>query len=299
MYVITGATGHTGNVAAKELLAKGLEVRAIGRSEDRLQALKTAGAEPWVCDMTNAVKLTEAFRGAKAVYVMIPPDMTSNDFRADQDRVTEAVRSALEAAGVEYAVTLSSIGADKEKGTGPVASLHYLEERLNSLAGLNVVHLRTGYFMENTLAQIGIIRQLESMAGPLEPNLKLAMIATRDIGKVVAEEMAGLKFKGHQTRELQGQRDLTMTEMASIVGKAIHKPDLGYVRLQDDQVRAAMTGMGMSLHVANLILEASAALKSGHMRALEPRSARNTTPTRYETFVGEEFVPAMTAGAVH
>ena len=106
MYVITGATGHTGNVAAKELLAKGLEVRAIGRSEDRLQALKTAGAEPWVCDMTNAVKLTEAFRGAKAVYVMIPPDMTSNDFRAHQDRVTEAVRSALEAAGVKYAVAL-------------------------------------------------------------------------------------------------------------------------------------------------------------------------------------------------
>ena len=117
--------------------------------------------------MTNAVKLTEAFRGAKAVYVMIPPDMTSNDFRADQDRVTEAVRSALEAAGVEYAVTLGSIGADKEKGTGPVASLHYLEERLNSLAGLNVVHLRTGYFMENTLAQIGIIRQLESMGARL------------------------------------------------------------------------------------------------------------------------------------
>src|SRR5260370_33233250 len=189
MYVITGGTGHTGNVAAKELLAKGLEVRAIGRSEGRLQALKTAGAEPWGCDMTNAVKLTAAFRRAKEVYVMIPPDMTRNDFRAHQDRVTEAVRCALEAAGVKYAVTLSSIGADKEKGTGPVASLHYLEERLNSLAGLNIVHLRTGYFMENTLAQIGIIRQLESMAGPLEPNLKLAMIGTPDIGKVAAEEM--------------------------------------------------------------------------------------------------------------
>ena len=63
-----------------------------------------------------------------------------------------------------------------------------------------------------------------------------------------------------------------MTEVASIFGEAIHKPDLGYVRLRDDQLRAAMTGMGMSLHVVNLLLEASAALKSGHMRALEPRS---------------------------
>jgi hypothetical protein len=27
------------------------------------------------------------------------------------------------------------------------------------------------------------------------------------------------------------------------------------------------------------------------MRALEPRSERNTTPTSYETFAKEEFVP--------
>jgi hypothetical protein len=28
------------------------------------------------------------------------------------------------------------------------------------------------------------------------------------------------------------------------------------------------------------------------MRALEPRTSRNTTPTTYETFVAEVFVPA-------
>jgi nucleoside-diphosphate-sugar epimerase len=33
------------------------------------------------------------------------------------------------------------------------------------------------------------------------------------------------------------------------------------------------------------------ALNSGHMRALEPQSDRNTTPTSFETFVTEEFVP--------
>jgi len=297
MYVITGATGHTGAVAAKELLAMGLKVRAIGRSEERLKALKTAGAEPYVCDTTDAAKLTQAFRGAEAVYVVIPPDMKSNDFRAHQDRVTAAVRSAIEAAGVKYAVALSSIGADKPKGTGPVVGLHELEEALNSVAGLNVLHLRAGYFMENTLAQIGIIQQAGMMAGPLEPDLKLNMIATHDIGKAAAEELAGLKFKGHQTRELLGQRDLPMSEVASIVGKAIHKPDLGYVHAPDEQVRTGMTGMGISLNVANLLLEMSASMNKGYMRALEPRSARNTTPTRYETFVAEVFVPAMTTGA--
>jgi len=36
----------------------------------------------------------------------------------------------------------------------------------------------------------------------------------------------------------------------------------------------------------------TAALNSGYMRALEPRTRENTTPTSYETFVSETFVPA-------
>jgi hypothetical protein len=56
-------------------------------------------------------------------------------------------------------------------------------------------------------------------------------------------------------------------------------------------VRAALIQLGMSSNMADLILEMSAALNSGYMRALEPRSAQNTTPTSYETFVKEEFVP--------
>ena len=49
--------------------------------------------------------------------------------------------------------------------------------------------------------------------------------------------------------------------------------------------------MGMSLNLANLLLEMCDALNSGQMRALEPRSPRNTTPTSYEEFVVKEFVP--------
>ena len=49
--------------------------------------------------------------------------------------------------------------------------------------------------------------------------------------------------------------------------------------------------MGISDDVTGLFLEMSAALNSGYMRALEPRTARNTTPTTYEKFVAEQFVP--------
>jgi uncharacterized protein YbjT (DUF2867 family) len=146
--------------------------------------------------------------------------------------------------------------------------------------------------MENTLPQAGAIRMLGSTIGPLSANLKVPMIATRDIGAAVADALVGLGFRGKQTQDLQGQRDLDYVEATTIIGRAVGKPDLGYIQAPDNQVRAAMVQMGMSENVAGLILEMAAALNTGHMRALEPRTASNTTPTKFETFVADSFAPA-------
>lgn len=291
MFAITGATGHTGNVAAKTLLARGHKVRVIGRSADRLKPLAEAGAEPFVADITDTERLTEAFRGVEGIYAMVPPNPTGNDFRAFQERVSDAIASAVTNSKVMFVVSLSSMGADKSSGTGPVVGLHNLEERLNRIPDTNVLHLRAGYFMENTLAQIGAVKAMGKAVGPLRPDLKLPMIATRDIGAVAAERLLQLNFNGKQTRELLGQRDLNMTEAASIIGKAIGKPGLEYVRLPDDQMRPALVEVGMSQNFADLILQMAQALNAGHMRALEPRSPENTTPTSYEQFVTENFLP--------
>jgi len=292
MYVVLGASGNTGHVVAKNLLARGQKVRVVGRNAAHLQPLAAEGAEIFIGDVLDATTLTKAFHQADAAYVMIPPNPTSNDVRAYQDRVSDAIVAAVRNAGVRNVVSLSSFGADKPSGTGPVAGLHDLEQKLNQIDGTNVLHLRAGYFMENTLPQVGAIRMLGSMVGPVSPNLKLPMIATRDIGAAAADALLRLAFQGKQTQELQGQRDLDYTEAATIIGKAIGKPDLGYIQAPDNQVRAAMVQMGMSENFASLILEMAAALNTGHMRALEPRSAVNTTPTKFEPFVVESFVPA-------
>src|ERR1035437_7803612 len=153
MYLVTGTTGNTGSVVANRLLAAGKRVRGIGRSIDRLQQLSQQGGAPFVTDLTDTEKLTAAFSGAEAVYVMIPPDPSASDYRAHQYAVIDSISAALERSEVTHVVTLSSIGADKTDGTGPVVGLHRMEERLNRIAGLAVLHLRAGYFMENTLAQ--------------------------------------------------------------------------------------------------------------------------------------------------
>jgi uncharacterized protein YbjT (DUF2867 family) len=292
MYVVLGASGNTGHVVAKNLLARGQKVRVVGRNAARLQPLAAEGAEIFIGDVTDGQSLTRAFKGTESAYVMIPPNPTSNDFRAFQDRASEAIATSVRSSGVKNIVSLSSIGADKASGTGPVVGLYNLEQKLNRIDGANVLHLRAGYFMENTLPQVGAIRMTGSAAGPLRPDLKVAMIATRDIGAAAAEALLRLAFRGQQTQELLGPRDLDYTEVAAVIGNGIGKPGLGYIQLPDDQMKAAMVQMGMSENFVGLILEMAGALNAGHMRALEPRSARNTTPTSYETFVAEELVPA-------
>jgi lysine/ornithine N-monooxygenase len=94
---------------------------------------------------------------------------------------------------------------------------------------------------------------------------------------------------------LQGERDLTMPEATSVIGKAIGKPDLQYRQITYDQFRGFLLQMGSSQRTADLFVEMAEAQNSGYVRMLEPRSDRNTTPTSYEQFVREEFVPAYQA----
>jgi uncharacterized protein YbjT (DUF2867 family) len=292
MYVVLGASGHTGRAVADNLLDRGHKVRVVGRNAERLQDHTARGAEVSIADATDGPALTKAFKGADAAYVLVPPDSTSSNYRAFQDRVSDAIAAAVENAGVKKVVALSSFGADKASGTGPVVGLYNLEQKLNQIDGANILYLRAGYFMENIFPQVGVIRMLGSMAGPVRPDLKLPMIATRDIGDAAAEALVRGDFRGKQTRELQGQRDIDYIEAASVIGQTIGKPSLGYIQAPDDQLRAAMVQMGMSANMADLILEMAGALNSGHMKTLEPRAAANTTPTSFETFVTEEFAPA-------
>jgi uncharacterized protein YbjT (DUF2867 family) len=293
MYVILGATGNTGSVAARRLLDRGKKVRVVGRDSKKLAPFASRGADAFPADVLDTEALSRAFAGAEGVYVLIPPDMSSPDFRAYQDRVTESVAKALEKVGVAHAVTLSSFGADKPDKTGPVVGLHKMEKRLAQIKGLNALHLRAAYFMENTLAQIGIIKSLGMMAGPVRGDVLVPMIATRDIGAVAAEALLRLDLKGQKTQELLGPRDMTYAEAAKTIGFAIGKPDLAYAQLPDEQVIQAMTGMGISRNLAQLLCEMSAAINSGYMKPLEPRSETNTTPTSFETFVEEVFLPAF------
>jgi uncharacterized protein YbjT (DUF2867 family) len=288
VYVILGASGNTGSIIANFLLSKGKKARVVGRDVERLQRFVRKGAEAFTGDMNDAALLTKAFSGARAAYLLLPP-ITS---REDQERESDALAKAVTESGLRYAVHLSSYGAHVPKGTGPVAGLHSSEQKLNAITDLNVLHLRAAYFMENNLAAISMIQEMGTFGHALLPDLKLPMIATRDVGDYAAQRLLDLDFSGKQTRELLGERDLSMTEATAAIARGIGKPDLRYEHFPDDLVRQALTQMGFSPKKAAVYIEMFEAINAGLLAAQEPRSRENTTPTSFEKFVQDVFAPA-------
>src|SRR6202040_3857924 len=184
-HVILGASGNTGSIVANSLLSEGKKVRVMGRDAGRLQRFVGKGAEAFTADMSDTAALIEAFSGARAAYLMLPPAKS----REDQERDSDAIAKAVAESGLRYAVNLSSYGAQVPEGTGPVAGLHSLEQKLNAVGGLNVLHLRAAYYMENNLAAISAIQGMGIFGHALSPDLKLPMIATRDVGDYAAQRL--------------------------------------------------------------------------------------------------------------
>src|SRR5580658_8679192 len=288
MYVILGASGNTGSIIAGTLLSKGKKVRVVGRDAKRLQRFVGQGAEAFTGDMSDAAALTKAFSGARAAYLLLPP-ITS---REDQERESDAIAQAVTESGLPYAVYLSSYGAHVPEGTGPVTGLHSAEQKLNAISALNVLHLRAAYFMENNLAAISMIQEMGILGHALLPDLKLPIIATRDVGNYAAQRLLDLDFSGKQTRELLGERDLSMAEATTIIARGIGKPDLRYVQFPYDQLQQVLEQMGMAPKKAAVYIEMFKAINAGVLAARERRSRENTTPTSFENFVRDVFAPA-------
>jgi uncharacterized protein YbjT (DUF2867 family) len=282
MYVITGATGNIGKVIANNLLNKGEKVRVVGRSAEGLQPFADQGAEAAVGSLDDIDFLTNAYRGATAVYHMTPPNYTSDDFRAYQNKLGKVAKEAITASGVSHVLNLSSVGAHLGDGVGPVSGLYDVEELLDQ-TDANIMHLRPGYFMENFYQSIPTIKSQNMIALPLREDLAIAMIATKDIGNVATELLLAHDWQGINTKELLGPKDYSGPEAAGILGKAINK-QINYVCVSTEQAKEAMMASGLSEDMADLLAEMYESLNLEVMVPSEMRTPENSTPTTLEEF---------------
>ena len=282
MIAITGASGNIGSKITADLLAKGQKVRCIARTAENLKNLSAKGAEITAISLDDTAALTRAFTGVEAAFTMIPSDYQAPDFIGFQNTIGESIAEAVETSGVKYIVNLSSQGAHLPDKTGPIKGLHHQEERLNKLKGVNILHLRPTYFMENLLETIDMIKQMDIMGSALRGDMEMPMIATRDIAGFAAERLLKRDFSGTSAKDLLGQRDLLLNEAAEIIGKKIDKPNLKYVQFSYQDTEKALVDMGFSPDVAGLFIEMSKAINEKLVNV--PRTPENTTKTTFEEF---------------
>ncbi|WP_242443029.1 NAD(P)H-binding protein [Pseudomonas sp. LFM046] len=287
MITVMGATGHTGKRIVEELLNTGERVRALGRSAERLEALEKAGAEVRVGEPHDAAYLTEAFRGADAVYTLLPYDPSVADYMAQQAAVGEAIVRAVRASGVRRVVAISSVGADLASGNGPIASMHEQESRLRALPGVDLLILRAGAFFENLLPAFWMIEQHGLVADGVGADVPVPMIASKDIADAAIAALLSRDWHGVQVRELLGQRDLSYGEATRILGERLGRPDLPYVQLPYDEMAGMLVDAGFSANLAGLYAELAEGINDRRVKSLEGRNDGNTTATSFEAFVAE------------
>jgi len=284
MYTILGATGNVGSKIVDILINKGEKVRAVARSVERLAHLEARGAEVHVGDLRDSAFLTRVLRGSKAIFTLIPPHYAAADFAAYQDEIGESITKAIHDAGVTHVVNLSSVGAERSDKTGPIAGLHRQEQRLNAVPILNVLHLRPAYFMENTLMNVPLVKTKGIMGSALRGDLRMPVIATKDIAKEAAERLLKRDFSGTSVKYLLGERNVSMEEISKIFGKRIGLPGLTYVQFSYKDAEKGMIAAGLSPDVARLFVEMSMAFNNGLVGADLVRTKENSTKTSIEDF---------------
>jgi uncharacterized protein YbjT (DUF2867 family) len=292
MFTILGATGNVGSKIVDILVKKGNKVRMVAPNADQLRPFVSKNAQAFAGDALNTEFLTRAFEGSDAVFTMIPTNLHTSNYVGYATKMGDSIASALKAAKVKYVVNLSSVGADLAEGTGPIVGLHYLEECLNQVEGLNVVHLRTGPFMEHLLANIDTIKSTGVCSSAYRGDLKFPLTATRDVAAFAADRLVNCDFSGSSVRYLLGQRDISMTECTGSIGRKINKPNLIYTMFSHDESEKWLRSIGMSSDLSRLYTELYKACNNGRIYGAVTRAPENTTPTSFEQFCDEVFVPA-------
>ncbi|MEU4834501.1 NAD(P)H-binding protein [Streptosporangium sp. NPDC023615] len=223
MYAITGVTGHVGGAAARDLLARGERVRAVVRDAARGADWTTAGAEVLVADFGDGAALAEAFRGCRGAFVMLPTDPAAADADACHRGLADSIAGAVRDSGVPHVVMLSSIGAELAEGTGPVRWLHHMENRLRETGAL-LTAIRSSHFQEKVETVLDAARGagVYPVFGA-SADVPVPMVATRDIGGVVAESLTAPPTAG-ETVDLDGplysERQVA-EELAAVLGRPL------------------------------------------------------------------------------
>ncbi len=264
MYVVFGATGHTGNFVANALLDRKKSVRAVVRGTENIEALRAKGAEVISVDVEDASAVAKALEGAEGAYVLLPPTPKSDDFIARGKRIAENFAKAFTQKKTPHVVFLTAVGANLPSGTGPIVTLHNAEEIFQRVTTTTFTFVRCAYFMENILDNAQAMKAdgvLPAFGGG--ETYPFPMVSARDIGDVAAGALLE-PAKTNSWIELSGPKDYSLADAASeattILGRRVKATPIPL-----EAFVPTLLKFGFSENVANLYREMQEAFGSGRV----------------------------------
>jgi NAD(P)H dehydrogenase (quinone) len=266
MIAVVGATGNTGRAVVKELVGLGRNPICIVRNLDKTREVLGAEAKAEVAELTDRAALEKALQGVTSVFVVTGHNPQMAD---QQNNVLDAALKA----GVKYLVRVSGgravVGANAESVVG--RGHHAIEERLRG-SGIGWVILRPGLFMQNTFAQVALIKNESKMVLPTPKDLPIAFIDVRDTGALGARILIDPAPHVGKTYEFTGART-SYGEFADVFSQVLGKP-ITCVEATIEQTEQALRARGMpDWLVAHLLSIARITAKGGF-------SSENTEPIR-------------------
>ncbi|HZL12309.1 MAG TPA: NAD(P)H-binding protein [Prolixibacteraceae bacterium] len=264
-YVVLGSLGHISKPLAEKLIAAGHSVTVVSSNPEKAEQIILMGAKAAIGSVEDVRFLTHTFVGANAVYTMVPPNFAAANWKQYIAGIGDNYVTAIKTSGVKNVVNLSSMGAHMHDGCGPVSGLFHVEKSLNGLAGVNVKHLRPGFFYTNLLSSIGLIKGSGIIGGNYGNNATLIFTHPNDIAEVAAHDLLGLWFRGKSIHYIASDEKNT-SEVAAILGKAIGKPDLKWINFSDQETLDGMLQAGLPEDIARNYMEMGAAMRNGEMQ---------------------------------
>ncbi len=289
-YVVTGSLGNISKPLAERLVAAGHEVTVVSSKAEKAAQIEALGAKAAIGSVEDVDFLTKTFTGADAVYIMVPPNFGSGNWKKFIAGIGENYAEAIHASGVNNVVNLSSMGAHMPEGCGPVSGLYYVEKELNALDKVNVKHLRPGFFYNNFLANVGMVKHMGIIGANYGEAATLVLVHPDDIAEVAAEELQNLSFKGKSIRYVVSD-EKTTNEVAATLGNAIGKPELPWVNFKDEDSIGGMLQAGLPEDVAKNYAEMGAAMRSGEMAS----DYLKKKPSEFGKTKLEAFAPVFAA----
>ncbi len=260
--IVTGSLGHISKPLTQELVHEGHTVTVISSSAEKQKDIEALGATAAIGSVEDVDFLTATFKGADALYCMIPPANYFDhnlDLTAHVRKIANNYAQAIQQSGVKRAVFLSSIGAHLAEGNGIIQDYHEVEGILNKLQDVAITYMRPTSFYYNLLGYVGMVKQGFIAANYGEE--KIIWVSPKDIAAAIADEIT-TPFEGKRVRYVSSD-ERTGNETAAVLGDAIGKPDLKWMVVPDEQVQSGLEAAGMQPGIAAGLVEMYASARSG------------------------------------